>query len=284
MSAAPPIPAGAMMGPRDGRHAPGPMTGKFVGYFRLLDACARPGCPVCRCLRDDSLRHLRTLLYEHVTDPGVRAALRAARGFCNWHAAMLLDLPDAGFGAAILSADLLAAERSRAARLAGPRGRGSSRLASLRGLFGAGPGAPADGRGSRRRCPTCEAVGASEGRYLREMLAFVGDPEFDAAFAQADGLCRPHLARLPEHAERPAHAAALARLVELNRAKWRRLEGALQRFVDKHEPRKRAPLTEEEAGAWRLALELLAGAPGVFGNEMLARPAPRRSRRPGGGE
>src|SRR5215475_14837595 len=27
---------------------------KFIGYFRLAEACQRPGCPVCRCVNDDS--------------------------------------------------------------------------------------------------------------------------------------------------------------------------------------------------------------------------------------
>ena len=26
------------------------MSEKFFGFFRLVDACAKPGCPVCRCL------------------------------------------------------------------------------------------------------------------------------------------------------------------------------------------------------------------------------------------
>ncbi|MBI4271931.1 MAG: hypothetical protein HY615_16460 [Candidatus Rokubacteria bacterium] len=62
---------------------------KFWGYFRVLDACAEPGCPVCRCLTAHSVRYLDGLLYEHVNDPGTRARLHASRGFCGWHASMV---------------------------------------------------------------------------------------------------------------------------------------------------------------------------------------------------
>jgi len=252
------------------------MSGRFIGYFRLIDACGEPGCPVCRCVRDDSARHLTALLSEHVTDPETRAALRAARGFCNWHAAMLRDIPDAGFAVAILSADLIAAEGVRAGRLRAAGDGGTARLAGLGRLLGAGSRRP--GRNGRTRegaCLTCRTVRDGEARYLREMLGSVGRPDFDAAFDHADGLCRPHLARLADLAEARS-ASALERLIEQNRAKWRRLEGVLRRFIEKHDHRRRAPLTEEEARSWRLALELLAGAPGVFGDDARGVPPAAR--------
>src|SRR2546427_9538794 len=121
---------------------------------RLLDACRERGCPVCRCLAEDSARHLATLLHEHVTDPEVRGALRASRGLCNWHAAMLQGLPGAPFGSAIISADLLARERVRAeafGRAARSRG---SRLATLRRGLARGA-APAGEGGPPPRLPGC---------------------------------------------------------------------------------------------------------------------------------
>ena len=32
------------------------MTERFIEHLRLVDAFARDGCPVCRCLVDDSRR------------------------------------------------------------------------------------------------------------------------------------------------------------------------------------------------------------------------------------
>jgi len=37
---------------------------KFVAYFQLVDACTQRGCPVCRCLREQTFRSLDALLYE----------------------------------------------------------------------------------------------------------------------------------------------------------------------------------------------------------------------------
>jgi hypothetical protein len=254
---------------------------------RLLEACARRGCPVCRCIGEDSARHLATLLHEHVTDPEVRAALRASRGLCNWHSGMLQELPGAAFGAAIVSADLLARERVRAEALGRAFSGRRSRLAALRRWLGR---AEPSGKTSRRpqRCLVCDSVETAEGRYLDALLALVNDPRFEDAFAQCDGLCVPHLTLVAEHDPGPEGAAAVERLVALAAARWRRLEAALERFIAKHDHRARAPYTDEESRAGRLALEMLAGAPGVFGNARRARRGratapPRPVRRKGAG-
>jgi len=237
---------------------------------RLLEACARHGCPVCRCLGEDSARHLAALLHEHVTDLEVRAALRASRGLCNWHAGMLQGLPGAAFGAAVISADLLARERARAEALGGGGRRQRSQLTMLRRWLGR-PGSA--GKPARRpaRCLVCDGLQSAESRHLDALLALVDDPRFEDAFVQGDGLCVPHLALLVEHGSGAARAGALERLIALAGARWRRLEAVLESFIAKHDHRARTPPTEEEGRAWRLALEMLAGAPGVFGN---ARPAP----------
>jgi len=31
-------------------------VGRFIGFFRLVGACVKPGCPVCRCLVADAHR------------------------------------------------------------------------------------------------------------------------------------------------------------------------------------------------------------------------------------
>jgi hypothetical protein len=261
--------------------------GKSAGEARLLGACARGGCPVCRCLADDSARHLGAVLHEHVTDLEVRSSLRASRGFCNWHAALLQGLPGAAFGSAILSADLMARERARAQSARGGRRRGLASLVALREWLGR-PARGTRGRPApvRASCFVCEALRAAERRYLEAMVALVDDPRFLDAFDLADGLCAPHLTQLVEQDGAAREDDAIARLVALTCERWRRVEAALGRFIAKHEYRQRRPFTEEEGRAWRLALELLSGAPGVFGNALHGpapgQPAPaRRPRRPG---
>jgi hypothetical protein len=67
---------------------PGGPGDKFIGFFRLVDAYDRPGCPVCR-------------------DPDTRKRLYSSWGFCSWHAWMLPKTPDPAFGSSIIYADLL---------------------------------------------------------------------------------------------------------------------------------------------------------------------------------
>jgi hypothetical protein len=52
------------------------VTSKFVGFFRLIEACAQPGYPVCRCLKEDAVQYLDAFFYEQVNDPGDRASYR----------------------------------------------------------------------------------------------------------------------------------------------------------------------------------------------------------------
>ena len=241
------------------------MSEKFFGFFRLVDACAKSGCPVCRCLDEDSRRHLDAILYEEVNDPGLRATLRASGGFCNWHASMLREIPDSSFGSAIISADLLGRARAEAeaqvVRASWPRRWGW--LARL--LLRRRPRVALAGKPHEIICPACESLRDGERRYLAAAVQFTGDPQFDRAFGRSDGLCVPHVAQLVgDNAEAPG----LARLVERNSAKWQRLSAELESFVAKHDHRNQVPMTDEEGRSWALVLEILSGAPGVFSNEL----------------
>ena len=59
---------------------------KSFTYYALLEGFDKSGCPVCRFMQEYSLRYLDALFYEQVNDVGIRRKLRAAHGFCNWHA------------------------------------------------------------------------------------------------------------------------------------------------------------------------------------------------------
>jgi hypothetical protein len=82
------------------------VTRKFIGYFRLLEAGAMPGCPVCCCVIEDGRRDLDALMYEQV-NADTRRRLRATWGLCNWHSWTLSTLGTAKTGSAILYEDLL---------------------------------------------------------------------------------------------------------------------------------------------------------------------------------
>lgn len=237
---------------------------KFIGFFRLVEACERPGCPVCRCVVADTRQYLETLLYEQVTDPGTRGRLSRSWGFCNWHAWMLRETSDPAFGPAIIYEELVRAAIKRFEGAAQPEaGRPRGALGWLRRLGArTARSALAESYRGRPICPGCRLLGESEERYVRMALQFTGDPQFDRAYEGSQGLCVPHMVRALEvgaggAAGRGLVARTLPKLAELGRD--------LERFVGKHDHRNRQPFTEAESTACVRALETLTGAPGLFG-------------------
>jgi hypothetical protein len=52
-------------------------------YFDVLDACAKPGCPLCRLSEQVINRYLDAILYESVNDPGIREQFHRSLGYCS---------------------------------------------------------------------------------------------------------------------------------------------------------------------------------------------------------
>lgn len=239
---------------------------KFIGFFRLVDACEGPGCPVCRCLEVDARQYLEGLLYEAVTDPDTRTRLYGSWGFCNWHGWLLRETPVPAFGASVIYEDLLrvAIERldqpSRRGVL-GPRGPAGW----LRRRFGRRR-VPERVESYRRRavCPGCRQTADSEERYLRTALQFVEDDQFASAYGRSQGFCVPHVMRALELG---AGARQAEVLIARTLPKWVELRRDLTGFVGKHDYRRKQPFTEAEGTAYLRAFETFVGAPGVFGNE-----------------
>jgi hypothetical protein len=253
----------------------GRRPGKFIGFFRLVDACERPGCPVCRCVVDDARQHLDSLLYEQVTDPDTRRRLRASWGFCGWHTAMLREVSDPAFGSAILYEDFLRVAIDRF------EGRATHVPRSPRGLLGrwrrrTGRSRLVERYRRRAVCPGCALTTESEEHYVGLAVQFADDPQFDDAYVRSEGLCVPHAL----HAlERAAGTAAARHLIMRTLPKWAELRRELQGFIDKHDYRAREPFTEAESTAHLRVLALMAGAPGLFGNDLRSGPGRARGRR-----
>jgi hypothetical protein len=241
-------------------------TTKFIAYFHLVEACGKPGCPVCRCLRESTFRSLDALLYEQVTDPATRGVLDQSWGFCAWHAGMSKEVQNAGLGIAIIYQDLLGQVRehltaSRRELAGSPVVRGWRRLFRRHE-----PVALVRARAIRKRCPLCHLVGSAEVSYLHTLLEYGEDPEFDRAYGRSAGLCLPHL--ILALASHPGHRGVAPLLVRTV-GKLDQLAKELRGFIDKHDYRKHAPFSDEEAASWTDALGFLVGDPGLFGNEIL---------------
>jgi uncharacterized protein DUF6062 len=249
---------------------------KFIGYFRLVDACAEPGCPVCRLVTHDSRQALTALLYEQVTDPDTRRRLKASWGFCNWHAWMLLGVADSFSGAAIIYEDVVRTVTEHVRRLADRSLRARTPLLP-RWLGRRSPQSAAQRVYKRRAiCPVCATTADAESRYLHTMLKFITDPELTLAYGTSAGLCVPHLVRVVELGGATAEAREL---IDRTLAKWSSLREDLESFVRKHDHRNTEPYTEAETASYRRAFEALAGATGVFGNDLHAEIEPVSRRR-----
>lgn len=221
---------------------------------------------MCRCLIADARQYLQSLLYEQVTDADTRGRLRSAGGFCNWHAWMLRETSDPAFGTAILYEDLLRLAIQRFEQAPGelpgrPRGRSGwlGRLAQrlLR--------TPLAMSRPRPICPGCQLLAECEEHYLRTVLQFIDDADFDQAYWRSQGLCVPHVWRALEIG---GGAAGARRLLARTLPKWAEIRRDLQSFLGKHDHRNRQPFTEAESLAGIRALETLAGASGLFGNDV----------------
>jgi hypothetical protein len=240
------------------------VTRKFIGYFRLVDACVQTGCPVCRAVEEDGRRHLDAIMYEQVNDPHTRRGLGASWGFCNWHTWMLLEVPSAKSGAAIIHEDLLRGLLHRLGRLrdrvpSGPR-------KALARLFRRHR-RPTIVELARRRkaCPVCAWCAEAETGYLLTLLRFSDDPQFARAYAKSDGICVPHLL---DAVALGAGTPGLSHLFDRTLGKWEELRKDLERFVSKHDYRNQEPFTEAEASSYRRAFEAVSGRRGVWGNDI----------------
>ena len=245
------------------------MSKKFIGFFRLVDACVAPGCPVCRCLLADSRQYLEALLYEQVNDPDVRRRLRAAWGFCGWHTWMLGDIAGSAFGSAIIYDDILRVASRRFER--GVRGAGRDSAGPwrrlLRLLRRIRRPLPVGLRDRLAMCPACRERIDAEARYLDVMLGFMEDFELERAYGRSDGLCVPHALQAMEMGPaRPAEALVIRTL-----PKWAALRGDLSAFLEKHDHRNPRPFTDTDRTVVARAFEALAGAPGLFGGGSRAR-------------
>jgi Family of unknown function (DUF6062) len=241
------------------------MSEKVAGDFKLVQACGQPGCPVCRCVGEESRGHLDALIAEHVTDPDTRRALRDAWGFCNWHTWMLLEIEGSPFGASILCEDLVRRALHRLEEPDVPRRR---RLrAWLRPSSERRRPAAVDRYARRSVCTVCVSVAETERHHLLTLVRSVRDGALEEAYGASDGICLPHLLRAVELTAGTSEARPL---VERTRHKWAAVQRDLESFIEKHDYRNRAAYTDADAGSYMRAFEILAGAKGAFGNDLTA--------------
>jgi hypothetical protein len=162
---------------------------RHTTFHEVLDALQQEGCPICRLGVRAVSRQLDVLSYEGVNDPGSRAELRRARGFCHGHAWQFANEVHDGLGTAIIYRDVLGALLP----LLRPRSPATSHDGGRAGAL------------DRRllpqaECPACRTLAGASRRYLETLLAHLSDADVRRRYRASHGLCRPHLTMALPHA------------------------------------------------------------------------------------
>jgi hypothetical protein len=166
-----------------------------------------------------------------VNDPGVRAALREALGFCSAHARELAARPDR-LAVAILYEDLLQRVEQEMEAWSHPRRRRVP-----------------------RPCRACETADRDEEEALAALAAFIDDPELAAAYRSSAGLCLEHTFALCRRLKPPKRA----RVVAEERDRIARLRAEVREFIRKNDYRFRGEPWGDEKTAPQRAVQKLAG-------------------------
>ena len=217
-----------------------------VLYVELVEALQAGGCPLCRLGRRASDSYLNALIYEGVTDPGLRERLRDARGPCRRHAWRMARERGSVLGTAIIYRDIVntLAKALETSEATGPHWARGKR-ASLSRLL-----APSAG------CPACLLEADAVQRSAKTLIKHFDSDEVAEVYVAAGGLCLPHLqATLALAGEEAART-----LAGWQATVYRRLRDELDELIRKHDHRFAGePVSEREAQSWERAVAGVAG-------------------------
>jgi len=227
------------------------------GAFNLRDAFGEEGCPICRIALRNVQRLIESTNYDALGDPGIRAELTEATGYCTVHAQQWLSTAFV-LGTATLYRDVLTRTIRELRRLTAQRPFGGRLISALGGSRGhadlADAGAP------RRPCPACELLQESESALIRTLVDRLRDEDMRSAYEASEGLCVPHLRRALGASRDPAVFTCLRdRAIRTEET----LLGHLNEIVRKHDYRNRQEPSGEEKGAAARTVIHVAGAAGT---------------------
>ena len=266
------------------------MSHQDVLYHELREVLDAGGCPLCRLGQAAADSYLNALIYEGVTDVGLRQELRDARGLCHRHAWRIARQRGSVLGVAIIYRDVVnALARAAGAEFASdtsqadhassqpmeqtdppltPAARVHLRsspfvgerirrwVASLLPRHG-DVQALVRGLAPSRGCPACRLEADAVRRGAKTLLKYLADPAIAPAFAAAGGLCLAHLQTTLDVASGPQ----AEQLRAWQTALWRQLRGELDELIRKHDYRFAGEtITPSEATAWERAVAGVVGS------------------------
>ena len=204
-------------------------------FHDLIEACEKPGCPVCRVEERIIERYIENLFYESVNDIKTRERLRASFGFCTKHARMTLDrrLGNA-LGFAIIYQDVI--------------------TNILRGLEknGENPNTFI----LHKQCMVCQEQEKTTQWVVSALVEGLNELQLAEAIRFSEGLCIPHLKNSLESA---SNQAITELLLSIHRDKLESLLGELAEFIRKSDYRFKDEGFGAEGDSWRRAVNKLTG-------------------------
>lgn len=221
--------------------------------YDILEACAHPGCPLCRVSRRWAERFVAAILYEEVTDPHTRGRLRHSFGFCREHAWQATEVGGTLLGMSIIYRSLL---NHLAGELEKPvstsRGNWWQALGGRRDVDAASGLVPA------AECPACIHLRGMEDAALTALTdALPDNASLRASLAQShSGLCLPHLRQALTLARSDA---AIEILREDTRRRLHALVGELDEFIRKYDHRFNKEAWGVEHDSWERAVLWMVG-------------------------
>jgi len=160
---------------------------KHRAYYEMRDELRKAKhCAFCSLESKAMHQFFDGLLYEKVTDPGIRSSLVKSAGFCPRHAYMLAGFGDA-LGTAILYEDQLKL-RMEALEVISPPSRKRRVLK------------PFDMR-NQETCLAYRREGQMRMGHVHTLLQSLTDPEMNDALGSSAGLCFPHFTLAVNEAE-----------------------------------------------------------------------------------
>ena len=223
--------------------------------YDVIEACADPGCPLCRVSLRWGGRFMAAILYEEVTDPHTRGRLKQSFGFCHDHAWQAADVGGTLLGMSIIYRGLLGqidkalGQASLGSQKSWWKKLGAASAADPGGVPGLAPADP---------CPACVYLAEMEETALVALTdALPGNQRLRDGLSQPNGgLCLPHLRRalgLTRSQE------AFTFLQESTRSRLSTLQAEMDEFIRKYDHRFRKEEWGEERDSWQRAIRWVAG-------------------------
>ena len=208
-------------------------------YYELINACADPGCPICRVSAHAVKRYLKSIFNEFVNDRAIRDNLLKSLGFCGEHSQLLLNtrIADA-LGASIIYENIVKKMLRELPK--------QNKEKDLQNTVN-----------RTKNCMACEQRNTVIDRSINEICNSLSDEKMQNALQDSDGLCFPHLLQVLESNQNTDDADFL---LSVTKTKLEIRQTEMAELIRKNDHNFRSEeITKEEALAWKKALSMDSG-------------------------